>query len=148
MNKLTASDEKQKSIEKLLDSGDYVLVHLNPRNKDLVVPEYLCKDPSLTLKLSKFFRGKLDISEEQVSADLLFGGKYFTCKIPYDAIWGCTSEKGENLIWPENTPEEVLKSILETALPREVSESTSANVIADKKTKEVSKKASHLRRVK
>jgi stringent starvation protein B len=148
---MTNKSEKQKNLNNLLDSCDYVLVHLNPKNKDLIVPEYLCNDPSLTLKLSRYFRGKLDISEEQISAELLFGGKYFTCKIPFDAIWGCTSEKGENFIWPENTPEDVLKSILETAIPASSEKSVQKENITNVTTNNSNKKAkrpNHLRRVK
>ena len=136
--------EKYKSLTKLLDSDDYVLVHLNPKNKDLIVPDHLAQDPSVTLKLSRYFRGQLEINEDGISAELLFGGSYFTCSIPYDALWGCTSEQGENIIWPESTPEEVLKGILETAAQATGIDSTEYEV---DDSKDLPKKG-HLRRVK
>ncbi len=108
--------EKHKNLSRLLDAETYVLVHFDPKNKDVIIPTHLSNDPSVTLKLSRYFRGNLEINEDRVAADLLFSGTYFTCVIPYEAIWGCTSEGGENIIWPESTPEEVLRNILESAL--------------------------------
>ena len=142
----SVSAEKFKNLNKFLDSEDYVLVHLDPKNKDLYVPDHLAGDPSITLKLSRYFRGNLELNSDTISAELLFGGEYFTCVIPYDCIWGCTSESGENIIWPESTPEEVLRSILETARTEEtVSTSTADENTADEA--ELPKKG-HLRRVK
>lgn len=142
----SVSAEKFKNLNKFLDTEDYVLVHLDPKNKDLYVPEHLAGDPSITLKLSRYFRGNLELNSDTICAELLFGGEYFTCVIPYDCIWGCTSESGENIIWPESTPEEVLRSILETARTEDtVSATTTDESSADDAALP---KKGHLRRVK
>jgi len=133
--------EKQVTINKLLDE-EYVLVHLNPKTSGLVVPDYLLHDPSVTLKLSRYFRGELDVQEDEIVAELLFSGSYSTCKIPYTAIWGCTSQKGKNIIWPESTPDDVLKSILDTA------QSEPPQVVKKFQSVSEKKKQGHLRRVK
>lgn len=150
MSKTTqVAKQKHENLIRFLDSDEFVLVHVNPKNKDLVVPEYLTKDPSVTLKLSRYFRGKLEVGNEVVEVDLLFGGKYFTCVIPYDAIWGCTSEKGENVIWPESTPEEVLKSILESAVPvSPVRETKTRKPKKKPATTPENKSRAHLKRIK
>lgn len=144
--KVTA--EKLENLNRFLDSDDYVLVHLDPKNRDLMVPDHLAGDPSITLKLSRYFRGSLELNDDLISAELLFGGEYFTCVIPYDSIWGCTSESGENIIWPESTPEDVLKTILDTAETpdQELADDDETETAEDSK-KELPKKG-HLRRVK
>lgn len=143
----TAVAEKQKSLTRFLDDDDYVLVHLDPRNKDLFVPEHLTRDSSVTLKLSRYFRGKLEINEDVICAELLFGGEYFNCVIPFSAVWGCTSETGENIIWPESTPEEVLKNLLETAEAKAKERPAEAETTEESTPDDLPRKG-HLRRVK
>lgn len=145
--KKTGIAEKQKNLTRFLDDDDYVLVHLDPRNKDLFVPEHLTRDSSVTLKLSRYFRGKLEINEDAICAELLFGGEYFSCVIPFEAVWGCTSETGENIIWPESTPEEVLQNLLETADSRSEKAAEMSNKSADATPDELPRKG-HLKRVK
>ncbi len=95
--------------------GDYALAHINTAAPGVKLPPHLCKNPSVTLKLSRLFRGGMELTHEKVVADLLFSGDYFTCVLPLPAIWGLTSEKGENLIWPESAPKEMLEEILAAA---------------------------------
>jgi stringent starvation protein B len=95
----------------LLD--EYVLIHLDPSRPGVVVPAHLAKGEVLTLKLSKLFRGAMELTREKVTADLLFDQDYFSCVVPLDAIWGATSEKGETVVWPESAPPNVLKGIPE-----------------------------------
>lgn len=90
---------------------EYVLVHLNPKGDGVVIPDHLASDASVTLKLSRYFRGNMELTGERVTADLLFGGSYFTCIIPIDAIWSCTSEDGQNPIWIQSAPPEVAKKV-------------------------------------
>ncbi len=97
----------------LLD--EHVLIHLNPRAEGVIVPGHLAKGEVLTLKLSKLFRGAMEVTKEKVTADLLFDNDYFTCVVPLDAIWGATSTGGETLVWPESAPAGVLKSVAPAA---------------------------------
>ena len=104
----TPGQNKLDTLKEFLKQ-EYVLVHLNPKCKDVVIPDHLAADASVTLKLSRYFRGTMDVTEERVEAELLFGGSYFTCVIPLDAIWSCTSEDGDNPIWIQSAPPEVSK---------------------------------------
>lgn len=108
------SGENTDKIE-LLDSlleGDHAMVHLDSRVPGVDIPEHLGRIHDLTLKISRLFRGKLDLTEDQIEAELLFDEGYYTCIIPYGAVWGVTDENGESKIWPYSTPKELLQSLL------------------------------------
>ena len=83
------------------------MAHLDPRADHVIVPDNLKENPTLTLQLSLRFRGEMEIERTHVKADLLFSGDYFTCQIPFAAIWALTSEEGEMRLWPEAMPEEL-----------------------------------------
>jgi hypothetical protein len=103
--------EKHKALNRFL-IDDYAMVHINPTAEGVVIPDFLKNSPTVTLKLSKLFRGKLIIEEELVETELLFSGSYFTCKIPFASIWGLTSQQGKHLVWPAAAQEE-LRAIIE-----------------------------------
>lgn len=88
--------------------GDHVMVHLDSRCSGVEVPEFLFNQPSLTLKLSYHFQGEVKRDDNAISAYLRFSGTYHKCVIPWTAVWGMTSIEGENSIWAEDMPKEVL----------------------------------------
>ena len=100
------SREKREALETLLEQK-YVMAHLDPRSDEVVLPDHLKDSPTLTLQLSLRFRGDMTIERTMVCAELLFSGEYFSCEVPYDAIWALTSEEGEMRLWPESMPEEL-----------------------------------------
>src|SRR5690606_14484441 len=73
-----------------------------------VVPQHLKDNPALTLKLSSLFQGKTTYDDNSITAFLKFSGDYFECSIPWKKIWGMTSNKEENTIWPEDLPRELV----------------------------------------
>jgi hypothetical protein len=68
---------------------------------------------TVTLRLSRFFKGRLSTDESEISAELLFGPEYFVCSIPWLSIWGASSIRGEEFVWAESTPPEILHLVLE-----------------------------------
>ncbi len=142
--------EKLEALNRFL-SDEYVLVHVNSLAEDVNLPTHLMNQSSVTLKLSRHFRGSLEVTEEKVTAELLFGESYFSCLIPLAAIWGVTGVKGNNVIWPESTPKDVLKQLLQPVTAAEEPEKPAA---AEKKSEEKKqtnpfhKKGGHLKRVK
>ena len=102
---------KYQTIERMLD-GEFVLVHLDPAANGVEIPRHLKDSNTVTLKLSRLFRGALEMEDSRINADLLFGSEYFSCRLPYEAIWGATSSEGKNSVWPESAPESVLKEIM------------------------------------
>ncbi len=144
--------EKYEAVNKHLEE-EYVLVHLAPSIAGTTLPEHLMANNSVTLKLSRLFRGGIEVQKSKIVTDLLFGDKYFSCVIPLKAVWGLTSHNGKNFIWPESTPAEVLEQLLKfppkeepkTPQPLEA-QSISAESTQAPAKKEIRK--GHLRRVK
>jgi len=143
--KRTGIKEKYDALLRLLED-EYALVHLDPAFSGVILPAHLQGAPSVTLKLSRLFRGALTVGETQIEADLLFGAAYVTCVVPYGAIWGVSSAGGSNIVWPEDAPREVRDKIVvpDPAERSAVDESSVAST--DKSVGE--KRRSHLRRVK
>jgi hypothetical protein len=137
--------EKYDAIVRLLED-EYALVHLDPAFPGVVLPAHLRGAPSVTLKLSRLFRGALTIGDVQIEADLLFGSTYVTCVVPYGAIWGISSAAGSNIVWPEDAPREVREKIVVSDGAEQPGVAESTAVPAEKSTAE--KRRGHLRRVK
>lgn len=104
--------EKFDVLNRLLDD-EYVIIHVDTSVEGLILPEYLLKETSVTLKLSRYFKGGIEVGPEIIQTNLSFNKEYFPCTIPLKAIWGASSQKNENIIWPDSTPLDYLKSILE-----------------------------------
>lgn len=109
-DKDTAADQKT-TIERLLDD-EQVLVHINPTTPGVVIPPHLSENRTVTLRLSRFFKGDLSLDDQKVTAELLFGPEYFTCVLPWECIWGASSIRGQEYIWAESAPDEILEMFL------------------------------------
>ncbi len=96
------TDEKYQTLETHLSQDQYLMVHLNPTYPGVLIPENFLASPTLTLKLSYNFQGVTVITPELITAELMFNGKHFSCRIPLAAIWGCTTIAEKNFIWPES----------------------------------------------
>lgn len=97
--------------------ADHILIHLDARAEGVVVPENHSQDPALTLKLSYLFQGVTTHDDLAISVYLKFQGIYKECVIPWSAIWGMSSEKNEQFVWPESLPAELLAGL--TLTPEE-----------------------------
>ena len=104
--------DQKTTIERLLND-EQVLVHINPAYPGVAIPPYLMDNRTVTLRLSRFFKGRLSTDESAISAELLFGPEYFVCAIPWLSIWGASSIRGEEFVWAESTPPEILHLVLE-----------------------------------
>jgi stringent starvation protein B len=103
--------DRTKEKRKFFDEGmefDHVLVQLDSRAEGVDVPAHLSQDPALTLKLSHLFQGDTTHDEEAITSYLRFSGNYYCCYLPWTAIWGMTCSKGENKVWAEDLPREVM----------------------------------------
>jgi hypothetical protein len=107
----SATSDQKTTVERLLDD-EQVLVHINPSTPGVVIPPHLSENRTVTLRLSRFFKGDLSLDTEKVTAELLFGPEYFTCVLPWQSIWGASSIRGQEFIWAEAAPDEVLQMFL------------------------------------
>jgi hypothetical protein len=140
----TQADQKT-TIERLL-SDEQVLVHINPSQPGVVIPPYLMDNRTVTLRLSRFFKGRLSTDDTAIQAELLFGPDYFECSIPWNSIWGASSVRGEEFVWTEVTPPEILHLVL-TQQEFASSDERSTGSIRPRTTRSAGA-GSHLRRVK
>ncbi len=141
--------DKFQSIQKFL-YDEYLLLHVDPNTEGVVLPADLMNSPTITLKLSKLFRGKLIVEKTLIEAELLFGEEYFTCMVPLNAIWGITSIKGQTLTWPNTDQQRALCAILELSESQNKQKAARAPAKAHipQMTKVKAARASHLKRVK
>ncbi len=102
--------QKFETINRFL-TGEYALVHIDTKVEGLDIPSHLLAGDTVTLKLSTFFQGAMEVGESEITAELLFSGSYYHCIIPLEAIWGVTDDKGANYIWPESVPQKVLEDM-------------------------------------
>lgn len=124
-----------------------MLVHINPRQKGVILPEHLIGNRSVTLRLSRYFRGQLKTTEKQIEADLLFGSDYFTCVIPWKAIWGASSATGEEFVWNQAAPTHAVEVAEESEFSLEEGE-VNIKSQPEIKTTAQKKRVNHLTRIK
>jgi hypothetical protein len=107
-----SSQANQKTTITRLLNDEQVLVHINPAFPGVTIPEYLMDNRTVTLRLSRYFKGRLSTNENQITAELLFGPSYFVCSVPWGSIWGASSVRGEEFVWSEATPPDILDLVL------------------------------------
>lgn len=108
MNDGSAFQKRRKLLD-MLDRG-LVMVHLDPRPEDVIVPGYLKADPVLRLNLAYGFRlPALDIGAEGVYAVLSFNKQNFGCTLPWHAVFALTRPDNghDGMVWPGSLPPEL-----------------------------------------
>ena len=88
------------------------MVHLDARRPGVVVPPQYSSDAHLRLNLSYLYAiPDLEVGDVDVSATLSFGGRPFHCVLPWECIFGITSQaSGDGQVWPEDLPVEVVQT--------------------------------------
>src|SRR5260221_2837684 len=99
---------KRQVLLAYLESG-VAMVHLDARRPGVSVPQQYRNEAHLRLNLSyRYGIPDLVIDDARVQATLSFGGRSFQCVLPWQAIFGITSqESGDGQVWPEDLPVEV-----------------------------------------
>ncbi len=111
-----ATENTKKSLFDTWIQDDHILVHLDARKDEVMVPAHLKDQHSLTLKLSMFFQGETKADDEKISSYLRFNNEYFECIIPWNAVWGMTSDQGVQKIWEQDLPKEVFHQLAKMML--------------------------------
>jgi len=128
---ITATTYKRKALDKLLE-GEFILIHINPQHPGVTLPDNLNSQPSVTLKISRRFRRPVQLTNDAVKADLLFDGVYFLCILPWNSVWGVTSDSNKLQVWPEAVPQSIAKQLEDST---NSSSSTHRHVIAPEEEK-------------
>ena len=91
-----------------------VLMHLDARREDVLVPRHLKTNPQLILQLGLNLAvpiRDLDVGDDGVKCTLSFSRTPFYCVLPYPAIFAMVSEDGGRaMVWPEDVPAEVARA--------------------------------------
>ncbi len=101
--------QKRRHLLDMLDDG-LVMVHLDPRGADVIVPQRFKSDPVLRLNLAYMFRlPALDIGAEGIYAVLSFDKQNFGCTLPWSCVFAVTRPDAnhEGIVWPESAPAEL-----------------------------------------
>jgi len=101
--------EKRRQLQVMLDAG-LVMLHLDPRADDVIVPQQFKGDPVLRLNLAWGFNlPALDVGVDGVYAVLSFNRQNFGCTLPWSAVFAMTAPDSghEGVVWPESVPAEL-----------------------------------------
>jgi len=105
---------KRAEFERLLALG-VVQVHFDPRREDVHAPARLRSQPWLKLNFSmRYGLRDFQITDDDVSATLSFGGQPYFCRVPWRTVFAITDIAREGMAWPEDVPPEV--AILSTSM--------------------------------
>ena len=114
MDRLPTAEERRKRqmIETELSKGK-LLVHFDPREEDVLVPEAFKSDPVLALNFSHHFPfANTTLAPLALEANLSFSGERCWCAVPYASIFCITQVSDQEQHWfPESLPEELRKAI-------------------------------------
>jgi hypothetical protein len=108
---------KKEVLLELLEKSN-VLMHLDARREDVIVPRNLKANPQLVLQLGLNLAvpiRDLDVGDEGVKCTLSFNRTPFLCVLPYPAIFAMVAEDGRAMVWPEDVPAEVARAHEEEA---------------------------------
>jgi stringent starvation protein B len=108
---------KKNVLLDLLEKSN-VLMHLDARREDVVVPRNLKANPQLVLQIGLNLAipiRDLDVGDDGVKCTLSFNKTPFFCVLPYPAIFAMVAEDGRAMVWPEDVPEVVARAHEEEA---------------------------------
>src|ERR1700694_1944230 len=84
------------------------MLHLDARRPGVSGPQQFRDEAHLRLNLSyRYGIPDLVVDDVHVQATLSFGGRSFQCQMPWEAVFGITSQGGVGQVWPEDLPVEV-----------------------------------------
>lgn len=104
--------QKRRKVLEMLDAG-LVMLHLDPRAPEVVVPQRFKTDPVLRLNIAYGFRlPALEIGAEGIYAVLSFDRQNFGCTLPWASIFAVTRPDfgHDGIVWPESVPPELRAS--------------------------------------
>lgn len=104
---------KREVAHALLTQGA-AFVHLDPRGVDVVVPDWLKRQPQLVLQIGLNMPvpiRDLRVDETGVFGTLSFNRAPFTCMVPWHAVFALVGDDGRGMVWPDSMPSEIAQEI-------------------------------------
>lgn len=116
------------TLLELLEHGESVFVHVDPRAEGVVVPEHLRDELPLVLQLGYRLPIPTDDVEtymDRWEATLSFGRQPFGCVVPWKAVWAFVLDGGGAFVFVGTIPDEWRASYgLPRSAPRVLAESS------------------------
>jgi len=100
----------KKAVALALLRGPSLLVHLDPRKPEVVVPPDFKQQSQLVLQVGLNLAipiRDLEVTDEAISGTLSFSRTPFWCFVPWAAVFALAGEDGRGLVWPEDVPPEL-----------------------------------------
>jgi hypothetical protein len=116
-----------------------VLVHLDPRGEQVVVPPWFKRQPQLVLQIGLNMPKPipdLNVDDEGISCTLSFSNTPHYCKLPWGSVYALIGASGRGMVWPDDVPKEVAGQYVvttpkEEAKPRPTLRAVGAEPTAD-----------------
>ena len=102
-----------------------VLVHLDARRPDVVVPPPFRTDPQLVLRIGERLTPPVELvlDDEAIAATLTFGGRPSRCRVPWTAVFGAIVEgEPKGVVWVDDLPSELRAAYPDLETSRNASE--------------------------
>jgi hypothetical protein len=87
-----------------------VLVHLDPRGEQVMVPPWFKRQPQLVLQIGLNMPKPipdLNVDDEGISCTLSFSNTPHYCKLPWSSVYALIGASGRGMVWPDDVPKEV-----------------------------------------
>jgi len=108
-----SNPDKRDVADALLERGS-LFIYLDPRRDDVLVPQYLAKQPQLVLQVGLNLAvpiPDLGVDEEGITGTLSFNRSPFFCRVPWDAIFGLVGDDALGVVWDEDLPDEIAAEV-------------------------------------
>jgi hypothetical protein len=114
--------DKRAAVEELLERGP-VLIHVDARREDVLVPPRLRGDARLVLRFGYRLQPAivdLAVDDDGIAGTLTFGGMPFYCKLQWPGVYAAIVEgEQRGTVWPEDIPDVVMEKAPEPAASTE-----------------------------
>jgi hypothetical protein len=91
-----------------------LFVHLDPREGDVAIPEWLRDQPQVVLQVGLDMPipiPDLRVDDRGISGTLSFNRSPFTCRVPWRAVFALVGDDGRGMVWPESMPAEIIAEV-------------------------------------
>jgi stringent starvation protein B len=100
----------KKDVALALLERSQVFIHLDPRQKGVVVPPHFRKQAQLVLQIGLEMPipiPDLEIDDAGIGCTLSFNRAPFHCSLPWTSIFALVGDDGRGMVWPDDVPPEV-----------------------------------------
>lgn len=100
----------KKDVALALLERSQVFIHLDPRQKGVVVPPHFRKQAQLVLQIGLEMPipiPDLEIDDAGIGCTLSFNRAPFHCSLPWGSIFALVGDDGRGMVWPDDVPPEV-----------------------------------------